>query len=49
MLFDVVELESCALKSMVMTERHSLQCIHSNPLLSEVLHEIFMNYECCMR
>lgn len=49
MLFDVQELELCAFKSMIATERHSLQLIHSNPLLSADLHEIFMRYECCMR
>lgn len=46
MLFDLGELELCAFKSMVATESHSFQCIHSNPLLSECLHNIFMNYEC---
>lgn len=49
MLFEVQELELCAFASMIATERHSLECFISNPLLSSVLHDIFMNYECCMR
>lgn len=49
MLFDVAELELCAFASMIATERHSFSCVHSNPLLSQALHEIFMHYECSMR
>lgn len=49
MLFEFVELEICAFESMIATEKHSFQCIHSNPLLSEYLHDVFMKYECCFR
>lgn len=49
MLFDVAELELCAFRSMVMTEEHSFKVLHSNHFLSEYLHDIFMNYECCFR
>lgn len=49
MLFDVQEIELCAFASMIATERHSFSCIHSNPMLSRVLHEIFMKYECVLR
>lgn len=49
MLFEAAELELCAFYSMIETERHSFQCIHSNPLLFQYLHDVFMNYECCFR
>lgn len=48
MLFEFAELELCAFRSMIETEKHSLQVIHSNSLLSEYLHNIFMSYECCI-
>lgn len=49
MLFESAELELCAFASMCETERHSFQCIHSNPFLSQYLHEVCMKYECCFR
>lgn len=49
MLFEPAELELCAFKSMIETEMHSFQCLHSNPLLARHLHDVFMKYECCMR
>lgn len=49
MLFELCELELCAFNSMVETEKHSLQTIHSNPFLSKYLHDVFMKYECCFR
>lgn len=49
MLFELAELELCAFASMIATEKHSFQCIHSNPLLSKHLHDVSMSYECCFR
>ena len=49
MLFESAELELCAFRSMIETEKHSFQTLHSNPFLSEYLHNVFMKYECCFR
>lgn len=49
MLFELSELELCSFSSMIETEKHSFEVIHSNPFLSEYLHHVFMSYECCFR